>query len=249
MFSKSLIQFSFNGQGCVSSLLLDLRPNYGGGNEDNGDLLKNVSFTHCYTQCLWSWSRSPPTHASTRDSWRLMHMSGSVSCGVTALFSWVLVRTVFVVVVVVVPSKSLFPQSCESSGGSMVGLMATSSKRAYAIPRSAAPRAHVAGLCWPVPSQEALRHSSGSVSMCWACVCALPMSEQLRRPGGWPVHCPRWALHLKHLPGPSHSVSLCVPRAPSQVCHDGKLSGFLWTADLRLWPSWLKSSIQDLRKM
>ena len=74
-------------------------------------------------------------------------MSASVSCGVTALFSWVLVRTVFVIVVVVVPSKSLFPQSCESSGGSMVGLMATSSKRAYAIPRSAAPKAHVAGLC------------------------------------------------------------------------------------------------------
>ena len=40
-----------------------------------------------------------------------------------------------------VPSKSLFPQSCVSSGASMVGLMATSSKRAYAIPRSTAPRA------------------------------------------------------------------------------------------------------------
>ena len=37
-------------------------------------------------------------------------------------------------------SKSLFPQSCVSSGGSMVELMATSSKRAYAIPRSAAPK-------------------------------------------------------------------------------------------------------------
>ena len=34
-------------------------------------------------------------------------------------------------------------QSCVSSGNSMVGLMATSSKRAYAIPRSAAPRAPV----------------------------------------------------------------------------------------------------------
>ena len=32
-------------------------------------------------------------------------------------------------------------QSCVSSGNSMVGLMATSSKRAYAIPRSAAPKA------------------------------------------------------------------------------------------------------------
>ena len=32
-------------------------------------------------------------------------------------------------------------QSCVSSGGSVVRLMVTSSKRAYAIPRSAAPRA------------------------------------------------------------------------------------------------------------
>ena len=36
--------------------------------------------------------------------------------------------------VLFVPSKSLFPQLCVSSGSSMVGLMATSSKRAYAIP-------------------------------------------------------------------------------------------------------------------
>ena len=43
--------------------------------------------------------------------------------------------------VLFLPSKSLFPQSCVSSGGSMVGLMVTSSKRSYAIPRSAAPRA------------------------------------------------------------------------------------------------------------
>ena len=43
--------------------------------------------------------------------------------------------------VLFVPSKSLFPQSYVSSGGSMMGLMVASSKRAYAIPRSAAPRA------------------------------------------------------------------------------------------------------------
>ena len=34
-----------------------------------------------------------------------------------------------------------FPQSCESSGSSMVGLKVTSSKKAYAILQSAAPRA------------------------------------------------------------------------------------------------------------
>ena len=51
--------------------------------------------------------------------------------------------------VLFVPSKSLFPQTFVSSGGSMVGLMATSSKRVYAIPRSAAPRtpAPAAGHC------------------------------------------------------------------------------------------------------
>ena len=43
--------------------------------------------------------------------------------------------------VLFVPPKSLFPQSYVSSGSSMVGLMATSSKRAYTIPKSAAPRA------------------------------------------------------------------------------------------------------------
>ena len=48
-----------------------------------------------------------------------------------------------------VPSKSLFHQSCVISGGSMVGLMATSSKMAYAIPRSTSLRdpAPVTGHC------------------------------------------------------------------------------------------------------
>ena len=40
MLSKSLIQFSVDGQGCGPSLLFDLRANTGGGSEDNGDFLK-----------------------------------------------------------------------------------------------------------------------------------------------------------------------------------------------------------------
>ena len=39
MLSKSLSQFSVDGQRCVPSLFFDLRPNYGRDNEDNGDLL------------------------------------------------------------------------------------------------------------------------------------------------------------------------------------------------------------------
>ena len=58
-------------------------------------------------------------------------------------------------------------QSCVSSSSSMVGLMVTSSKRAYAIPKSASPRgpAPVADHCQPVPLQETLKHSSVSISV------------------------------------------------------------------------------------
>ena len=80
--------------------------NYGGGNEDNGDLLQRIPCLYCYTHCPQPRSRPPPTHASAGDSWILTGKSGSVSCGVTASFSWVLVQKVLFV-----PSKSLFPSS------------------------------------------------------------------------------------------------------------------------------------------
>ena len=53
-----------------------------------------------------------------------------------------------------------------SSGSSMVWLMVTSSKRAYAIPRSAAPSVPipVAGHYWPIPSQETLKHSKADLA-------------------------------------------------------------------------------------
>ena len=136
MLSKSLIQFSVDGRGCDPSLLFDLRPNYDGVNEDNCDLLQKVPCIHCFTQAPQLCSRPSPAHASTRDSWTLTGTSGSVSCGLTAPFSWVQVHTRFCLC-----SPSLFPQSCLSSGGPTVGLMATSSKRAYVIAKSTEPRA------------------------------------------------------------------------------------------------------------
>ena len=48
MLNKSLIQFSVDGRGCVPSLLFDLRPNSGGGNEDNGALFKR---SHACVRC------------------------------------------------------------------------------------------------------------------------------------------------------------------------------------------------------
>ena len=69
-----------------------------------------------------------------------MDKSGSVSCGITdPLLGLGAHKVLFV------PSNSLLPQSWVSSGSSTVGLMATSSKRAYAIPKSAAPRAPASG--------------------------------------------------------------------------------------------------------
>ena len=41
MLSKSLIQLSVDGQGCVPSLLFDLRSNYGGGNEDKSEVAQS----------------------------------------------------------------------------------------------------------------------------------------------------------------------------------------------------------------
>ena len=81
MLSKSVIQFSVDGWGYVPSLLFDLRPNYGGGNENNGDLLQKVPCSHCYTQCLQPCIRPPLTHASARHSWTIMGNSESVFCG------------------------------------------------------------------------------------------------------------------------------------------------------------------------
>ena len=120
MLSKSLIQYSVEW-GCVLSLLFDLRPNYGGGFEDNGNLLQRVPCMPCYTQCPHPCSRPPRSSLlleTPRHSWACLGQ------------------------VCLCPPR-VGPQSCVSSGGSIVRIMVTSSKRAYAIPMSAAPRAPV----------------------------------------------------------------------------------------------------------
>ena len=71
----------------VPFLLLDLRPNYAGGNEDNVDPLQKVPCMPCYTQCSQPWSRPPPTHISSGDPWTLMGMSGSSLVGSLPLSS------------------------------------------------------------------------------------------------------------------------------------------------------------------
>ena len=114
-----------------------LGPNYGGGNEDNGDLAQKIPCMYCYTQCPQPCSRPPLTHTSPGDSWTPTDKSGAVSCGVTAPLFWVLVHKVLFC-----PPRVYFAGLCKY-WQLYGGVMATSSKRAYAIPKSAAPRASV----------------------------------------------------------------------------------------------------------
>ena len=136
MLGKSLMQFSVDGQGCVPSLLFGLRPHYGGGDEGNGDLLQKAP------ACAAALS-APTLQQATADPRLCQRLLGTRRQVWVSPFrghcSFLLGASVYMVLFV--PSKSQFPQSCVSSGGSLVGLMVTSSKRAYAIPRSAAPRA------------------------------------------------------------------------------------------------------------
>ena len=69
--------------------------NCGRGNGSNGSLLQKDLCLHCCIQCPWPCSRPLSTHASSGDFWTLTAKSGSVSGGITAPFSWVLVLTRF----------------------------------------------------------------------------------------------------------------------------------------------------------
>ena len=87
-----------------------LRSHYGGGNEDDGDLLQNVLCMHCHTQCLQPCSRLPLSHASVRilDTHRQVWVSL-----LWGHCSFLLGPSVHKILFV--SSKSLFSQSCVSS--------------------------------------------------------------------------------------------------------------------------------------
>ena len=138
MLSKSLILFSVDGWSCVPSQLFKLGPNYGGGNEYNGTSFKRsgagtATFSVPNPAAEQPWTMPPletPGHSRASFGQSLL-VSLLLSLG-----SWCAQGSVC-------PLQESVSQSCVSSGGSMVGLMATPSKRAYAIPRFAAPRAPV----------------------------------------------------------------------------------------------------------
>ena len=102
MFSKPLIGFFVDRWGCVPSLLFDLRPNYGGDNEKVPCM---HTLLHSVPRTL---QQATVTHSSAGNSLTFMGKSGSVSCGITAPFSWVLVCTRFCLC----PPRVCFPVLC-----------------------------------------------------------------------------------------------------------------------------------------
>ena len=123
--------------GTVPSLF-DLKPNYGGGNEDNVTSFKRP---HACTASLSGPNPEAGHHQPTPLPETLGHSQASLGQSLVGslLLSpwfWCTERSVCAL-------QESISQSCVSSGSSMVGLMVTSSKRAYAIPKSAAPRAPV----------------------------------------------------------------------------------------------------------
>ena len=111
--------------------------------------IKATSFKRSHA-CTAALSAPDPAagHRNPHLHWRLLDIPGQVRVSLlwghcSFLLDPGMHKVLFV------PSTSLFRQSCVSSGGSMVGLMVTSYKRAYATPRSAAPKAPapVAGYC------------------------------------------------------------------------------------------------------
>ena len=121
--------------------------------------IMETSFKRSHDALLHSVPPALQQPPPTRLCRRLLGRSGSVSCGVTAPFSWTLGHTRSSLC----PPRVCFPVLCKF----WWGLMATSSKRAYTIPRSTAPRAPATAAvhCWPVPLQETVKHSSVSVSV------------------------------------------------------------------------------------
>ena len=103
-------------------------PNYGGGNEDNGDLPQKTPCMHCYTL-------APDPAAGQRRPTPRLGTPGhpQASLGQSPVGSLLLFPGSWCTRFCCALQETIF-QSCVSSGRPMVWVMATSSMRAYSIP-------------------------------------------------------------------------------------------------------------------
>jgi len=161
MLSKSLIQFSVDGWSCVPSLLFTWGQTM--------VVVMKIMVTSLERSQACSATLSAPNpaaghHRPTPPLQTPRHPQASLDSLLWGHCSFLLGPGAQGSVCALQEPISQF---CVSSGSSMVGSMATSSKRAYAIPKSAAPRAPLpaADHRRPVLPQETLKHSSVSVSV------------------------------------------------------------------------------------
>ena len=87
-----------------------------------------------------------------------------------------------------------FPVYTAQAPGCSAGVLSKAGPLFQALPKSKFPRFRFSG----TPQSHRLS---------WACVLCPSQVEQLRWPGAWWAHCPRWAVCFNHLPGPSLLVS------------------------------------------
>ena len=138
MISKSLIQLSVARWSCVPSLLFTWGQTMV---EVMKVMVTSFKRSHACTATLSAPNPAAGHHRPTP----LLETPGhpQASLGQSLLVSLILSPGSWCTQGSVCALQESISQSCVSSGSSMVGLMATSSKRAYAIPTSAAPRALV----------------------------------------------------------------------------------------------------------
>ena len=135
MPSKSLIQFSVDGWGCVPSLLLTW-----GKTMVEVMKIMTTSFKRSHV-CTATLSAPNPAASHHRPMPPLETPGHSrASLGQSLVGSLLLSPGSWCPQDSACALQESISQSCVSSGSSLVGLMVTSSKRAYAIPMSAAPR-------------------------------------------------------------------------------------------------------------
>ena len=129
MLSKPLIQFSVDEWSCVPSLLFKWH-------QIMVEVMKIMVTSFKSVACTATLRAPNPAQATTnpRLRWRLLDTPRQVWVSLWGHCSFLLCPGIQ-------GSVCALQESCVSSGSSMVGMMATSSMRADAIPRSAVPRA------------------------------------------------------------------------------------------------------------
>ena len=158
ILSKSLIQFSVDGWSCVPSLLFTWGQTMV---EVMKIMVTSFKRSHACTATLSAPNPAAGHHRPTPPLETPGHSQASL--GQSPVGSLLLSPGSWCTRFCCALQESI-SQSFVSSGSSLVGLMATSSKRMYAIltPRAPVP---AADHCQPVPPQEMLKHSFVSVSV------------------------------------------------------------------------------------